>query len=204
MAGGSNSAAKSFICFSSTRSLREAKVWPTAKSSRYRLLIAAFWSSSQFGAAARGSKGRKAQRLQPSVTLDLLTVVVELFAAADPAVAQGPLVNRRRSIAVLQVSTPIANRRQGPLDEAAGAPRPMRSPAPSALRGRRVDCSHISAPNATELARDWTSSCVADVQRTSMLQTRVSQPRVRDFHAVNGYLSPLGARSIALFFSSTV
>jgi hypothetical protein len=26
-----------------------------------------------------------------------------------------------------------------------------------------------------------------------MLQTRVSQPRVRDFHAVNGYLPPLRA-----------
>jgi hypothetical protein len=26
-----------------------------------------------------------------------------------------------------------------------------------------------------------------------MLQTRVSQPRLRDFHAVNGYLLPLGA-----------
>jgi hypothetical protein len=26
-----------------------------------------------------------------------------------------------------------------------------------------------------------------------MLQTRVSQPRLRDFHAVNGYLPPLGA-----------
>jgi hypothetical protein len=26
-----------------------------------------------------------------------------------------------------------------------------------------------------------------------MLQTRVSQPRLRDFHAVNGYLAPLGA-----------
>jgi hypothetical protein len=26
-----------------------------------------------------------------------------------------------------------------------------------------------------------------------MLQTRVSQPRLRNFHAVNGYLPPLGA-----------
>jgi hypothetical protein len=26
-----------------------------------------------------------------------------------------------------------------------------------------------------------------------MLQTRVSHPRLRDFHAVNGYLPPLGA-----------
>jgi hypothetical protein len=26
-----------------------------------------------------------------------------------------------------------------------------------------------------------------------MLQTRVSQPRLRDFHAVNGHLPPLGA-----------
>jgi hypothetical protein len=26
-----------------------------------------------------------------------------------------------------------------------------------------------------------------------MLQTRVSQPRLRDFHAVNGYLAPLAA-----------
>jgi hypothetical protein len=109
--------------------------------------------------AARGSKGRELQRIKPSVTLDLLAVEVELFAAADPAIAQGPLVKRRRSIAVLQASTPIANGRQGPLEEAR-APRPMRNPAPTAVCGLRVDYLHISAPNATELARDWsTSSC---------------------------------------------
>jgi hypothetical protein len=144
--------------------------------------------------AARGLKGWEAQRIKPSVTLDLLAVEVELFAAAEPAVAQGPLVKRRRSIAVLQASTPIANDRQGPLDEAARAPRPMRNPAPTAVRGLRVDCSHMSTPNATELARDWsTSSRTRDVQCSSMLQTRVSQPHLRDFHAVNGYLAPLGA-----------
>jgi len=54
------------------------------------------------GDAARGSKGPKAQRIKPSVTLDLLAVEVEFFAAADPAIAQGPLVKRRRSIAILQ------------------------------------------------------------------------------------------------------
>ena len=85
--------------------------------------------------AARGSKGREVQRLKPSVTLDLLAVEVELFAAADPAIAQGPLVKHRRSIAILQASTPIANGCQGPLDEAARAPRPMRNPAPTAVRG---------------------------------------------------------------------
>jgi hypothetical protein len=85
-----------------------------------------------FGDAARGSKGREVQRIKPSVTLDLLAVEVELFAAAELAVAQGPLVERRRSIAVLQASTPIANGRQGPLEEAR-APRPMRNPAPTAV-----------------------------------------------------------------------
>jgi len=61
--------------------------------------------------AARGSKGRETQRIKPSVMLDLLAVEVELFAAADPAIAQGPLVKRRRFIAILQASTPIANGR---------------------------------------------------------------------------------------------
>ena len=61
--------------------------------------------------AARGSKGRETQRIKPSVMLDLLPVEVELFAAADPAIAQGPLVKRRRFIAILQASTPIANGR---------------------------------------------------------------------------------------------
>ena len=146
------------------------------------------------GEAARGSKGWEAQRIKPSVTLDMLAVEVELFAVADPAVAQGPLVKRRRSIAILQAFTPIANRRQGPLDEADRTLRPMRNPAPTAVRGLRVDCSHMSAPNATELARDWsTSSCASDVQCSLMLQTRVSQPRLRDFHAVNGYLPPPGS-----------
>ena len=79
--------------------------------------------------------------------LDLLAVVVERITPADPAVAQGPLVKRRRSIAVLQASTPIANGRQGPLGEAARAPWPMRNPAPTAVRGLRVDCSHMSTPN---------------------------------------------------------
>jgi len=69
--------------------------------------------------AARGSKGREVQRIKPSVTLDLLAVEVELFAAADPAIAQAPLVKRRRSIAILQASTPIANGRQCLLEEAA-------------------------------------------------------------------------------------
>src|SRR5260370_27000236 len=113
------------------------------------------------GHAARGSKGREVQRIKPSVTLDLLAVEVERIAAADPAVAQGPLVKRGRSIAVLQASTPIANGRQGPLDEAARAPRRVRNPAPTAVRGLRVDCGHMSAPNATELARDWLASTCA-------------------------------------------
>jgi hypothetical protein len=84
--------------------------------------------------AARGSKGREVQRIKPSVTLNLLAVEVALFAAADPVIAQGPLVKRRRSIAILQASTPIANGRQGLLEEAR-APRPMRNPAPTAVRG---------------------------------------------------------------------
>jgi hypothetical protein len=92
---------------------------------RHRILL---------GDAARGSKGREVQRIKPSVALDMLAVEVELFAAADPAVAQGPPVNRRRSIAILQASTPIANGRQGLLEEAR-APQPMRNPAPSAVRG---------------------------------------------------------------------
>jgi hypothetical protein len=84
--------------------------------------------------AARESKGREVQRIKPSVTLDLLAVEVEPFAAADPAIAQGPLVKRRRSIAILQASTPIASGRQGLLEEAC-APRPMRNPTPTAVRG---------------------------------------------------------------------
>jgi hypothetical protein len=61
--------------------------------------------------AARGLKGREVQRIKPSLTLDLLAVEVEVFAAGDPAIAQGPLVKRRRSIAIPQPSTPIANGR---------------------------------------------------------------------------------------------
>ena len=133
------------------------------------------------GDAALGSKGWKVQRIKPSLALPLRAVEAELIAAAAPAVAQGPLVERRRSIAVLQPSAPIANGRQGPLDEAARLPRPMRNPAPTAVRGLRVDCSHISAPNAIEPA----SSYAGDVQCNLMLQTRVSHRRLRDFHAVN-------------------
>ena len=40
----------------------------------------------------RGSKGREAQRIKPSVALLLLAVEVERIAAADPDVAQGPFV----------------------------------------------------------------------------------------------------------------
>jgi hypothetical protein len=144
------------------------------------------------GDAARGSKGRDAQCIKPSVTLDLLAVEVELFAAADPAVAQGPLVKRRRSIAVLQASTPIANGRQGPLEEAR-APRPIRNPAPTAVPGLRLDYLHISTRNARDSAQGSTSSCAGNVQCGLMLQTRVSQPCLRDFHAVNGYLLPPGS-----------
>jgi hypothetical protein len=46
------------------------------------------------------------QDIKPSVALDLLAVEVERITPADPAVAQGPLVKRRRSIAVLQVRIP--------------------------------------------------------------------------------------------------
>src|SRR4029077_3195068 len=109
--------------------------------------------------AARGLKGREVQRIKPSLTLDLLAVEVELSAAAAPAIAQAPLVKRRRFIAILQASTPIADGRQGLLEQAR-APRPMRNPAPTAVRGLWVEYGHISVPNATELARDWsTSSC---------------------------------------------
>ena len=145
--------------------------------------------------AARASKGWEVQRIKPRVALPLRAVEVECIAAANLAVEQGRLVERRRSIAVLQASTPIANGRQGPLDEAARARRPMRNPVPTAVRGLRVDCGHISTPNATEIARELsTRSCAGDVQWSLMLQTRVSQPRLRDFHAVTGcYLPPLGA-----------
>src|SRR5260370_40045769 len=67
-------------------------------------------------------KGWEVQDIKPSAALDLLAVVVERITPADPAVAQGPLVRRRRSIAVLQASTPIANHRQRPLGESARAP----------------------------------------------------------------------------------
>jgi hypothetical protein len=85
------------------------------------------------GHAARGSKGREVQRIKPSFTLDLLAVEVELSAAAEATIAQGPLVKRRRFVAIPQASTPIANGRQGFLEEAR-APRPMRNPAPTAVR----------------------------------------------------------------------
>src|SRR5580700_6661230 len=100
------------------------------------------------GDAARGSKGWEVQRIKPRVALPLRAVEVERIAAADLAVEQGPLVERRRSIAVLQPSAPIANGCQGPLNEVVPPPRPMRDPAPTAVRGLRVDCSHISTPNA--------------------------------------------------------
>ena len=112
------------------------------------------------GDAALGSKGWEVQRINPSLALPLRAVEAELIAAADPAVAQGPLVERRRSNAVLQPSEPIANGRQGPVNEAARPPRPMRNPAPTAVRGLRMDCSHISTPNAIEPA----SSYAGDVQ----------------------------------------
>src|SRR3984893_14045640 len=116
----------------------------TLRERRHRILV---------GDAARGSKGREAQRIKPRVALPLRAVEVERIAAADLAVKPGPLVERRCSIAVLQASTPIANGRQDPLDEAARAPRPMRNPAPTAVRGLPVNCGHMSTPNATELAR---------------------------------------------------
>ena len=58
--------------------------------------------------------------------------------ASIPALAQAPLVKRRRSIAILQAATPIANGRQCLLEEARAA-RPMRNPAPTAIRGPWVD-----------------------------------------------------------------
>jgi hypothetical protein len=146
---------------------------------RHRILL---------GDAARGSKGWEVQRIKPRVALPLRAVEVERIAAADLAVEQGPLVERRRSIAVLQPSAPIANGCQGPLNEVVPPPRPMRNPAPTATRALRVDCSHISTPNAMPA-----SSYAGDVQCNLMLQTRVSHARLRDFHAVNGYLPPLGA-----------
>jgi hypothetical protein len=141
------------------------------------------------GDAALGSKGREVQRIKPSLALPLAAVEAELIAAADPAVAQGPLVERRRPNAVLQPSAPIANGRQGPLNEAPCPPRPTRSPAPTAVRGLRADCSHISTPDAIEPA----SSYPGYVRCNLMLQTRDSHPRLRDAHAVKGYLPPLHA-----------
>src|SRR5580704_7159628 len=106
---------------------------------RHRILV---------GDAARCSKGWEVQRIKPRVALPLRAVEVERIAAADLAVEQDPLVERRRSIAVLQPSAPIANGCQGPLNEVVPPPRPMRNLAPTAVRGLRVDCSHISTPNA--------------------------------------------------------
>jgi hypothetical protein len=83
----------------------------------------------------RGSKRRKVQVIKPSLALLLLAVEVERIAAADLNVARDPGVERRNLKAVTLVPTPIANGRQSPFEEAARAPRPMRNPAPTAMRG---------------------------------------------------------------------
>src|SRR5271156_1919485 len=100
-----------------------------------------------------GSKRRKGQCIKPSVALLLLAVEVERIAAADLDVARDLGVERRNLKAVTPAPTPIANGRQGPFDEVARAPLPMRNLAPTAMRDLRVDCSHMRTPNATELAR---------------------------------------------------
>ena len=141
------------------------------------------------GDAALGSKGWEVQRINPRVALPSRVVEAERIAAADSAVAQGSFVERRRSTAVLQPSAPIASDRQGPLNQAARPPRPLRNWAPTAVPGPCVNCGHISTPNSIEPA----SSSIRRVQCHLILQTRVSHPRLRDFHAVNGYLPPPGA-----------
>jgi hypothetical protein len=73
----------------------------------------------------RGSKGRKAQCIKPSVALLLLTAEVERIAAADLAVARDPGVERRNLKAGTPAPTPIANGHQGPFDKTTRAPRPM-------------------------------------------------------------------------------
>jgi hypothetical protein len=83
----------------------------------------------------RGSKRRKVQVIKPSLALLLLAVEVERIAAADLNVARDPGVERRNLKAVTLVPIPIANGRQSPFEEAARAPRPMRNPAPTAMRG---------------------------------------------------------------------
>jgi hypothetical protein len=52
-------------------------------------------------------------------------------------------VERRNLKAVAPAPTPIASGRQGPFNDAARAPRPMRNPAPTAMRGLPVNCSHM-------------------------------------------------------------
>jgi hypothetical protein len=79
---------------------------------------------------ARGSKGREAQRIKPSVAL--LFLAVEAAAGLD--VARDPGVERRDLEAVTPALTPITNGRQGSFDEAARAPRPMPNPAPTSVR----------------------------------------------------------------------
>src|ERR1700720_4500499 len=70
---------------------------------RHRILL---------GDAARGSKGWEVQRIKPRVALPLRAVEVDRIAAADLAVEQGPLVERRRSIAVPPPSAPIRQSRE--------------------------------------------------------------------------------------------
>ena len=74
---------------------------------------------------ARGSKGRKAQCIKPSVALLLLALDVERITAAGLDVARDAGVERRDLKAVTPAPTPITNGRQGFFDESARAPRPM-------------------------------------------------------------------------------
>jgi hypothetical protein len=69
----------------------------------------------------------------------LLAVEVERIAAADLDVARDPGVERRNLKPVAPVPTPIASGCQGLFEEAASAPRPMRNPAPTAMRGLPTD-----------------------------------------------------------------
>jgi hypothetical protein len=100
---------------------------------------------------ARGSKRREAQRIKPGLALLLLALAVERIAAAGLDVARDPGIERRDLEAVTPAPTPITNGRQGSFDEPARALRPMPNPAPTSVRGLRVDCSHMRTPNATEL-----------------------------------------------------
>jgi len=95
------------------------------------------------GDAARGSKGRKAQRIKPGLALLLLAVEVERIASAGLDVARDPGVERRDLKTITPAPTPITNGHQDSFDETARGPPPMPNPPPTSARDLRVDCRHM-------------------------------------------------------------